>query len=258
MNMNKETTQTTDDNYLDEFSGAGFEGIRASDFAVPFLRVIQPTSPETIKGDPSYVPGAEAGTFMNSLTHEIYGASIEVIPVKSEPIWLEYTPKMGDKRGDFQGKHPVNAFPVTGNPFDGLFRIDNGNEIRETIVFYCLIKGHEHELPVAFSLTASMIKHGKSWNSLIYTVRTPSGRPAAYFSSYWKVSLTLNQNESGRWYNIGTRSANVERIGFVPREVLLLAANTRKLLDADSVKVDFAQITEGEKTALPVTDASEY
>ena len=248
--MAKEQTANvaTEENedYLDELAGQGYEGLRTSDYVMPFLRVLQANSPEVAEGDPAYVPGAKPGVFFNTLTKEVYGSTIEVLPIRQDVVWLEYTPKVGDKRGDFQGKHSVGSVSVMGNVYDGMHRTDNGNDIKETLVFYVLLKGRETDLPLVFSLTSSMIKHGKAWNSLIYTVRTPSGKQAAYFSSYWRLSLVLEIGDKGRWFNIGLRSANVERTGFVSRDVLALAANTRKLLDADSVRADFAQITDGE------------
>lgn len=252
-----EQTVTSDMDYLDDAAGTGYEGIRASDYAVPFLRVLQPNSPETIEGDPSYVPGAKPGIFLNSLTKELYGPSIELIPIKSDAIWLEYTPKVGDKRGAFQGKHSVGSIEVRGNPFDGMFRIDNGNEIKETMVFYCLVKDHERELPVAFSLTSSMIKHGKSWNSLIFTARLPSGKQAPYFGGYWKISLTLNQNDDGRWFNIGTKNVNASFVSFVSKEVFEIALSTRKMLESNSASADFKQI-ESESTVTSESNATDY
>ena len=253
--MNKETNND-DLNFLDEASGAGFEGLRSSDLSVPFLRVLQPNSPEVVEGDPAYIPGAKAGVFVNSFTKEIYGSSIELVPIKSEGIWLEYTPKVGDKRGEFKGRHAVGSVPVTGDPFEGMFREDNGNEIRETMVFYCLVKGQEQGLPVVFSLTSSMIKHGKALNSLIYSLRLPSGKQAPYFGGYWKLALSLNQNDDGRWYNIGLRNVNAEFTGFVNKETFEIAVATRKMLDAGSVKTDFAQIGN-EPAKAAITDGSD-
>jgi len=242
---------------IDDFAGVGFEGIRADDYAVPFLRVLQSNSPEVVKGDPAYIPGAEAGMFVNTLTHEVYGTEIELVPIKCEPIWLEYSPKVGDKKGEFKGKHPVNSVPVKGNVYDGLF-MENGNEIKETLVFYCLVKGHETELPVCFSLTASMIKHGKTWNALIYTVRTPSGKQAPYFSSYWKISTSLNTKDGNRWYNIGSKSANIERTGFVPEEVFRIAMKTRKLLENSALSADFSQLADDGKEINLISESTEY
>lgn len=257
MNEEKETSAQEQDLAIEQFSGMGYDGMRTDDFGIPFLRVLQSNSPELLKGDPSYIKDAEAGMFMNSLTHELYGFEIELVPIKCEPIWLEFSPKSGDKRGEFKGRHAVNSIPVIGNIYDGLYTKE-GNEIKETLVFYCFIKGRENELPICFSLTSSMIKHGKAWNALIYSVRTPSGKQAPYFSSYWKIRTVINQKDGNRWYNIGAKTASIERVSFVPVDVLKRAAETRVLLDKAAFSADFAQLEDDRDNQAALTGTVEY
>ena len=43
-----------------EDAGAGTENISADDMKIPFIRIIQPTSPEVKKKDEKYIEGAQA------------------------------------------------------------------------------------------------------------------------------------------------------------------------------------------------------
>ena len=72
--------------FLDQFSGQGYEDFTANSYQVPFLKIAQPGSPEVKKQNPSYIEGLEAGQFFNSLTKEVYGSKIKLIPLRQKEI----------------------------------------------------------------------------------------------------------------------------------------------------------------------------
>jgi len=59
---------TFDDSLLS--GGTGLEETTTEDFAIPFIRVLQPMSPQLQKQHGSYVAGAGAGDLYNTVTGE--------------------------------------------------------------------------------------------------------------------------------------------------------------------------------------------
>jgi hypothetical protein len=52
--------------------GTGLEETTTEDFAIPFIRVLQPMSPQLQKQHGSYVAGASAGDLYNTVTGETF------------------------------------------------------------------------------------------------------------------------------------------------------------------------------------------
>lgn len=80
--------------YLKDYKGkeTGFENADSSDFLVPRLALCQSLTPHRKKSDPKYIPGLEEGMFFNTVTGEIYGTSVDFIPlfvIKSRIKFLE-------------------------------------------------------------------------------------------------------------------------------------------------------------------------
>lgn len=252
--------------FLDSVAGQGFEGMGAGDYAIPFLKILQVGNPECLEGDPAHVPGAKAGMFYNTLTKRLYGSEINLIPLKYEPVWLAWAPN----RGGLRGRFAPGSIPVDGNPFDGMTAKikDEVCEIADNMIFYCLVADHLEDGPVVFPLSSTGLRHGKNWNAQILLNRTPvwkdaegkerGGSPAAYYSAVWKLSLALNKNDDGSWYQIGTKSTNVEKVRFVTAtEFAKFIEPNRKLLDGGTARVDYNQIGVSEKPRQ-ITENPEY
>lgn len=199
--------------FLEQHAGEGFETIEREDISIPFLIILQTNSPQVQKGADEYVPGAESGMFFNTLTHKLYGREIDLIPLVFKKYWLEWKPN----RGGFVARHEPYSIPVDKSDFSN-WKSENGNVINETFMFFCLIEGHLDDGVIIFSLTSTGIKHAKNWNTQIMMTRLDSGKRAPYFSSVWHLNSVLNKNEQGSWYQIGTKSTNVERKRFINKE----------------------------------------
>ena len=65
---NKKSTAVA--NLMDDLfdsQGQGMETIGAEDMQIPFLRVLQPLSPQLLKTDPKFIKGASAGDMFNTV-----------------------------------------------------------------------------------------------------------------------------------------------------------------------------------------------
>ena len=199
--------------FMDELSGAGFENLGASDFQIPFLRVLQPLSPQVLDGD-EHVEGAKAGYFFNSLTNKVYGPEINVIPLKCITEWLIW----GPNRGPLKNRVPVGSIPSVGDAFSKL-TTPEGDDIVETMTVFLLIEGHIEEGPVAFPLSKTNLKHAKKLNTMLHATFLPSGKRAPYFSSVWQLKSSVNKNEKGTWYSLGVKGqTNIERKRWITAE----------------------------------------
>lgn len=207
-----EDGKTTDVGFLDAMSGDGTHDVKTN---APMLKILHFTSPEVLPGD-AHVKDAVAGAFFNTVTKRVYGASLDVLPIKAVNCWLEYAPK--DKGGGFRGRHAVGSIPVIGDLYTGAYTKD-GNEIIEALEFYCLVKDEMDQGIVLLSLTGSSIRHGKAWATRIATVKLPSGKVQPFYGSFWKLTTALNQNAKGQWYTIGlNKGTNAERLAFITQK----------------------------------------
>lgn len=60
---------------------AGMENVDNDDLLLPRLGLAQSLSPQLRKTDPSYIPDLKVGQLFNTVTKEIYGDELEIIPL---------------------------------------------------------------------------------------------------------------------------------------------------------------------------------
>lgn len=239
--------------FLDGLAGAGYEGMSAQDVQIPFLRILQALSPQVTEGGDEYVEGAKPGYFFNTLTKKVYGNTVSLIPVKFETSWLEWT---NGERGKLVGRYAPGSITVVDGPNYRKFT-EAGNEIVETMTFYCLVAGAIEDGIIIFSLSKTGIKHGKRWNTLISTTKLPNGKMAPYFSSVWTLKTQLNKNEKGAWYTLGVKSvSNIARERFITKEEYTdgVQSALEVLKDVGTQKA----ITAGHQTQGLLTDNTDY
>jgi hypothetical protein len=238
---------------MDGMAGAGYEGMTAQDVQIPFLRILQALSPQVTEGGDEFVPGAKPGYFFNSLTNRVYGNSISLIPVKFETLWLEWTT---GERGKLVARHAPGSITIIDGPNYKKYT-ESGNEIVETMMFYCLVAGATEEGVIIFSLSKTGIKHGKRWNTLISTTKLPNGKTAPYFSSVWTLKTQLNKNEKGVWYTLGVKSvSNIARERFITKDEFTMAVQPALdvLKDVGTQKA----IAAGQAAQGLLTDNTDY
>ena len=239
--------------FLDQYAGQGYEDFSANSYQVPFLKIAQPLSPEIDSHNDNYIQGLEAGQFFNSLTKKNYGSTINLIPIRQKEVWLEYAPN----RGPFRGVHEPGSIQTTGDIYDKGLKTLDGNDITDALVFYCLISDEIASGLIIFTLYGSGFGHGKTWNSLIMTSKTSSGKQAPYFGSVWELTTSYNANDKGKWYQIGAaKSTNVKRVRSITQDELTsFILPARDILKSIGNRTDFSQITSGE-TQKAITDTS--
>lgn len=223
-------SDTMNYSFLDEMAGQGFEGMTAGDFPVPFIKLLTNGCPETMEGGKSYIEGAKPGMFLNTSTRELY-KTLDVIPVKYEPMWTEWKPN----RGDFVARHAPNSIPVIGDPYTGM-KTKEGNDVVDNMVYYVLIAGQLKKGLHVISLRGSGIRHGKNWNRMIADLCLPkdpskpesasnpygtkaTGKPCPFFGGVWRLSLHFNENSEGAWWTLGVgKDTKIEFVRYISKE----------------------------------------
>ncbi len=86
---------TVPDFLRDEHSSDGLENITKDDLIVPRLALCQSSNDERKKSKDKYIEGLNDGDFFNSLTQEIYGPLVQVIPLTFSKTRIYFKPPVG-------------------------------------------------------------------------------------------------------------------------------------------------------------------
>jgi|SaaInlLV_10m_DNA_4_1040232.scaffolds.fasta_scaffold17001_2 hypothetical protein len=90
-------------------SGRGFDEMDADDYIVPYVKMMQPLSPEIDEDDPKFVETAGKGDLLNSLSGYNYGDKLKFIPImfkKRRIYWKDRSDGGGIICGSMNSKQP--------------------------------------------------------------------------------------------------------------------------------------------------------
>ena len=106
--------------FIDLTSNEGNENITVNDVFVPYLVLLQSQSPQCLKASPKYINGAEAGMFMNSVTGQIYGTTVNLISAGQDLrhlLWLDRSEHKECFRGSYatyeEAEMALDALPAS-------------------------------------------------------------------------------------------------------------------------------------------------
>lgn len=217
---------------------AGLEEVGQEDVLIPRLCIAQAMSHEVTKGDPKFIPELRPGNFFNSVTGEIYGERVVVVPLFFFHQFIEFIPK--EQGGGIAAQY-TNRAEV--RPGDLEFKDGNKPIVTEFKNEMSLLINQETGAytPLVISFKSTGMRVAKKWNSLMRSTQLP-----AYARSY-VLEITTEKNTKGTWYG-----ANVVPDTFVPESFFAQAEKYFNSLREAGVKVDTAGL--GEEADVP-TDA---
>lgn len=209
----------------------GSEGVRSEDLTIPRLDLCQSLSECRKKNSPDFIEGITEGDLYNSVTRDIYGDTVLVIPVcfkKEYNLWRDQKAGGGfggsfDSEGD-----AMNARDQQENPAEW--------EVVDTAQHFCLLVDEETGAlsDIVISMSKSKLRVSRKWNSLIRLNEGPR------FSRIYRVNGIADQNNAGQdFFNLA-----VANVGFVNQEQYLAAERVYEL------------VSSGKATADRSTDAS--
>lgn len=190
----------TDQLVNDAERASGFENMGADDIAIPFIVILQALSPQ-VRGQ-GKIKGAQEGYFFNTVTNEVLGDTIYVIPCAYEKAYVEWVPR--NKGGGFVTKHSDSSIlDQTTRDGDKNDVLTNGNHVVTTAYHYCLLVKENYDLEkVVISLTSTQLKKSRRWNSTMLSLKVNTKRgkitPPMY-SHVYKISGVEEENDYGQW-----------------------------------------------------------
>jgi hypothetical protein len=232
--------------FLKKGTGRGAENVGKEDLIIPRLELVQALSPARDKNHAEFIPGADEGMLYNSVTRELYGEEVTVVPAMYVKEWLIW--KDRKKGGGFRGAYPseAEARAVIAGLHDQDPEDDPADfDAIDTGQMYCLLilpTGKVQQIVVSMSKTK--MKVARKWNSLIALSDDDS------FAKAYKVSSVQEANKKGeKYYNL-----HVAPAGYVTEAIYMAAEKMYEAVKSGTVKAD----TKGlDREETPVA-AGEY
>lgn len=187
--------------YLREMVGnrEGNEEVGRDDVLIPRLALAQDgMSPQLKKAHESYIPGLEAGDLFNSLTGEIYGAAVLVVPLIFFKNYIEFVPISagGGVKAMYNSltEIPQEKMQFTRNE-KGETVSPDVTEFKNRLSLLLHADGRKPEL-IVVSFKSSGLKAAKKWNSLIQSTNLPA------FARSYKLSVVTKVKGQQTWFGL--------------------------------------------------------
>lgn len=232
--------------------GAGMEGSDKDSFAIPFLRVIQNTSPQVNEAKPEYNPNAKVGMFYNSVTGELYDGKegITFLHCAYQRRFLQWQPR--ELGGEFHGEllpEDVKAMKVNGEvtELDGALLVGNGDvsekkndRLSDTRSHFGLIVNDDGTATqVLFPMSSTQVKKSKQLMSILSAKKIKmNGRLVTPPTWMVKIRMTsvLESNDQGSWYGVRVEDDGVIDDG----ELYAAGKKFHDEIDAGNARVNYA------------------
>jgi len=218
--------------YIKKDTKRGTENVTSNDITLPRVCQIQDLSAEHKKKEAAYIEGAEPGMLFNNLTRQLYGDSVDIIPVffRKEYLLWKNRKAGGGLNGVFNTElEAERAHSEIDNPSD--------YEVVDTANMFCLVVGGDGSVAEAvLSMSKSKMKTSRQLNSLI---RLNGGDS---FSRVYRVSSIDDSSDSGDFYNLA-----VATVGFPTEAQYKAAEKTYESITKGAVKYN-ADYSESDTT----------
>lgn len=249
-----------------EDAGMGMEDVSQDEYRIPFLRVLDPKSPQCRPVQAGGM-GAKGGDILNTATGEIWDGTKGFIflPVFRDHNFIEWIPKNDDgSGGGFVGIHApdeqiVGQLRAKHGRF-GKLPMDNGNQLAETFYLYGIAIYEDREpirAMVAFSSTQIPKYQTFVGRYMGIKYRTPQGAEVLppLWAHRWRFTTGMQTRGQLSWFgwNLKLDSENEEpRAALMPMDDPLYKASKDfyLLIREGKAKVDY---TQNQPTEEPAT-----
>lgn len=201
---------------------AGSEDVTAKDMILPRVDVLQALSPQIKKSDPNYIDGAEQGMIFNTVTGELYGSSINFVPIlfRKEFVVWKLRKHGGGFCGAFHTMEEADAFRAS------LQAPDEHESVESHQHFAILLTEHGPEEAV-FSMTKSKLKVSRALNTLIQIAGVDR------FAKAYRLDAIETSSDKGDFW-----SFKAHPVGFVSKELYERGQGLYEMIKAGQADVD--------------------
>lgn len=250
--VEKKNTEIAVMSQLADLGGQGFETADKDAYAIPFLRILQSNSPQVNEDEEAYIEGAKAGIIFNTITGELYGKKLQIVPVHYGRSFIEWAPNRGGFVKD-NGPDPKILERVVQVDDKNNSILDNGNIIQDTRNHYILLAEFPELGPLIMSMSSTGIKHSRKFMTIMSNLQLPNeGGKAPMFAGVWVLESILNKNDEGSWYGFGNKAKTcIEFHRFVDKKQLDAALQAREIVTSGDVKVDWESAMDNAKEINP-------
>ena len=220
--------------------GTGLEDTASTDYAIPFLQILQAGSPQIKKSDGKYIQGAEEGDIYNTVSSDLVKSDVGIIvvPCYYQKKYIEWKPR--DAGGGLIQVHTDREIlsKCTRNEKNA-FVLENGNYIAETAQFYVLITNEQEDTwsQAVVAMTSTQLSKSRKWLSQMRQrmVKNSKGESvnAPTFLFKYNLKTVPEKNDQGSWFgwNIGLNS-QIKNLKLLEESATFL-----KLIKAGEVEV---------------------
>lgn len=201
----------------------GLENVEREDMTLPRVGIAQSQSKALKKSSPTRIEGLEEGGLYNSLTREVYGACLEVVPVLFFKNYIKFK-SMEEGGGVLGMADDRSKLPPGALDFHG----DKKPEWTEFKNFVCWLPAQQAVASV--SMKSTSMKTARKWNSLMRFANVPA------FGKVYKLTTVLEHKDSNDYYVY-----EVEALHFVDEELFKQCENLYALMKDSSLKIDLSE-----------------
>lgn len=225
-----------DDDFLAQYAGAGMEGADADSFAIPFLAVLQKTSPAADADAPEFIEGARPGMFLETVSRTLMDGKegIYLVPCAYKREFIRWGADDSGEgyKGSYTPEQVVSMresgtikeldnrlyFPLP----DGTVSEKKCDRLSDTRNHYVLIiNGDGGWTRALMSLSSTQIKKSKHLMSALSNVKL-RGTAGLYtpptFANVVSAKTVLEQNDKGSWHGLAFSLAD-RSLGLLTRDI---------------------------------------
>lgn len=209
----------------------GSENVTHADMVIPRLEIVQSLSPARKKDHADYIDGAEEGMLFNSVTRELYGTDVQVVPCFYLKEWLIW--KDRKKGGGFRGAYPSEDAAKAAirdlKDQDGKPESPDDFTAMDTAQHFCLlILPNGKAQQIVLSMSRSKMKVSRKWNSLMTLSEDDS------FAKKYTVEVVSEVNKNNQDYY----SYKISPGPYVTEQVYMAGEALYNLLKAGGASAD--------------------
>lgn len=189
---------------FEEDAGGGLNNLTASDYAIPFVSILQSLSPQVKPVRAGGIEGAQVGMIFNTVTKEVTDGEqgIMVIPCAYQKKWIEWKPR--NSGGGFVKQHDTEAImasTVADAKNDAY--LPNGNVVVPTANYFVIIINKGVPETAVLSMTKTQLTRSKKWNSIMSAIKL-QGKTGLYtppmYSHKYHLTTSLEEKSGFSWY----------------------------------------------------------
>ena len=209
---------------------AGSEDVGVKDMILPRVDLLQALSPQIKKTDPSYIPGAEQGILYNTVTSELYGSSVNFVPVMFRKEFILW--KKRSAGGGFFGAFPTEA---EANAAHCAVADPSAHEVVECHQHFVILLTDTGHRQAVFSMTKSKLKASRTLNTMVQMAEVDR------FARAYRASAIEAKSDKGEFWNV-----RILPIGYVSQELYEKGKELYGLIKAGLADVDREAPVEGD------------